>query len=131
MIRCAHCGYENKEGNLFCTHCGTTLSKEGHVLAHLVEISADCGPQDHPLSSTPLRIGREASNDMVIDEEQVSKQHASIFYEEDQFWVADLKSTNGTYVNGKRIEERIALKNEDMVKIGTMILKFKLRDSAQ
>ncbi len=125
MIRCARCGSPNRKDNLFCIHCGTKLSKESRLPAHLVAISANSGPQDYRLSTSPLRIGRGESNDIVIDEEHVSDRHASVFYEEGQFWIEDLKSTNGTYVNGKRIEDRAALKNEDLIKLGTMILKFR------
>lgn len=127
MIRCAQCGHPNREDNLFCTHCGTNRSKDGSVLAHLVAMSADSGPRSYRLSTCPLRIGRGESNDIVVGEEHVSKEHASVFYEENEFWIEDLESTNGTYVNGKRIEHRAALRNEDLIKIGTMILKLKLQ----
>ena len=126
MIRCARCGHSNREDNLFCTHCGVRLSKDSPVLAHLVAMNANAGLQDYSLSTSSLRIGRRESNDIVIDEEHVSEQHANILYEEGQFWIEDLRSTNGTYVNGKCIEDKVALKNEDLIKIGTMIFKFKL-----
>ena len=131
MIPCAYCGYANMEDNLFCTHCGAKRSKDGPVLADLIALNAESGPKDYALSAAPLRIGREKSNDIVIPEEQVSKYHASVFYEKGQFWVENLKSTNGICVNGKSVEDRSSLNQGDLIKIGTTILRFELRDSAR
>ena len=131
MIRCAHCGYPNREDDLFCTHCGAKRSKDGPVLADLIVLNAESGPRNYVLSASPLRIGREDCNDIVIQEEQVSKHHASVFYEKGQFWVENLKSTNGLCVNGKCVEDRSSLNQGDLIKIGTTLLRFELRDSAR
>ena len=131
MMRCTHCGYPNREDDLFCTHCGAKCSTDGPVLADLVALNAESGARDYALSASPLRIGREDSNDIVIPEEQVSKQHARVFYEKGQFWVENLKSTNGICVNGKSVEDRSSLTQGDLIKIGTTILRFDLLDSAR
>jgi soluble lytic murein transglycosylase-like protein len=55
-----------------------------------------------------LRIGRDPSNDLVVDGEEaptVSSRHAEIRQEQDSYHVYDLNSTNGTYVDGKRVDE--------------------------
>ena len=131
MIRCAQCGYPNREDNLFCTQCGARRSTDGPVLADLIALNAESGPGDYALSASPFRIGREESNDIVIPEEQVSKHHASVFCEKGQFWVENLKSTNGLCVNGKSVEDRSSLNQGDLIKIGTTILRFELCDSAR
>ena len=131
MIRCTHCGYPNREDDLFCTHCGAKRPTDGPVLADLIALNAEFGPRNYALSASPLRIGREDCNDIVIKEEQVSKHHASVFYEKGQFWVENLKSTNGLCVNGKSVEDRSSLNQGDLIKIGTTILRFELRDSAR
>ena len=131
MIRCTHCGYPNREDDLFCTHCGAKHPTGEPLLANLVALNAEPGARDYAFSASPLRIGREESNDIVIPEEQVSKHHASVFYEKGQFWVENLKSTNGICVNGKSVEDRSSLDQGDLIKIGTTILRFELLDSAR
>jgi pSer/pThr/pTyr-binding forkhead associated (FHA) protein len=74
----------------------------------------------------PTSIGRGAVNDVVVDEEHVSQQHARVFYRDAGFWVEDLQSTNGTYINGVRIEGTMRLTTGDLLKIGAMILRFEL-----
>jgi len=82
--------------------------------------------REYALSSAEFRIGRNTANDLVVDEEQISGEHARFFYKEDVLWVEDLESTNGTYVNGKRIAGGVPLKDEDLIRIGTMIFKFRM-----
>lgn len=69
-----------------------------------------------------IKIGRSEDNDIVLSGKytSVSRYHAEIFinHDEDLFILTDLGSTNGTYVNGKRITESILLKKRDVVKIG-------------
>jgi pSer/pThr/pTyr-binding forkhead associated (FHA) protein len=59
---------------------------------------------------------------MVLVEDMVSRKHARIAMAEDQIWIEDLGSTNGTFVNGEKIK-RARLKEGDRVLIGTSILK--------
>ena len=55
----------------------------------------------------------------------MSAQHARITYDDDCFWVEDLQSTNGTFVNGERISEMTQLQDEDLLKMGRTLMKFK------
>jgi hypothetical protein len=48
-------------------------------------------------------IGRAQGSDIVINTHSVSRQHARIFLEGDRFWIKDLESSNGTYVNGSKV----------------------------
>jgi pSer/pThr/pTyr-binding forkhead associated (FHA) protein len=77
------------------------------------------------LSRKPVYIGRGDANDIVLKDEQVSHRHARFLREQNNFWVEDLVSTNGTYLNGTQIHGKEVLKDEDLIKIGTTILKFK------
>lgn len=72
-----------------------------------------------------LSIGRSPSNDLVLKESKISRQHASIHYREGAFWLVDLKSSNGVYVNDQRLEEA-ALKDGDEIKIGSFKFQFSL-----
>ena len=54
-------------------------------------------------SETLLRAGRLAALEIVLDDSSVSRRHAEVRYADDGWSVRDLESTNGTYVNGKRL----------------------------
>ena len=71
-----------------------------------------------------LAIGRGPSNDLVLDLDDVSRQHAQVVPEENGWAVEDLGSTNGTQVNGVEIQGRTPLRNGDLVKIGRAIFKY-------
>ncbi|MCB0325129.1 MAG: OmpA family protein [Bdellovibrionales bacterium] len=67
-----------------------------------------------------IRIGRDEYNDLQLDPEedaQVSGRHAMIFERAGQFVIEDLKSLNGTYVNGERITESTVLKDGDEIEL--------------
>ena len=81
---------------------------------------------------TPERtivVGRSSDLDMVLVEDMVSRKHARIAMQQDQIWIEDLGSTNGTFVNGEKIK-RARLKEGDRVLIGTSILKLIAGDGA-
>lgn len=76
----------------------------------------------HPLKEVmfvgiPLVIGRTPDNDLQIDNLAVSTHHAHVFYEENQLWVEDLGSLNGTFLNDQRVK-RAPLKDGDNITIG-------------
>jgi len=66
-----------------------------------------------------ITIGRAAQNDLVIDEKHVSGHHAKISSNEGKFWVEDLGSTNGTFVNGTRVNAPTFLRVGDTIQLGT------------
>lgn len=68
-------------------------------------------------------IGRSADLDMVLVEDMVSRKHARIVASGGKVTIADLGSTNGTFVNGQRVDE-LELKEGDRILIGTSILKL-------
>lgn len=70
-------------------------------------------------------IGRAETNDIVLNSPAVSKEHAKIKYEDGDFVVYDLASTNGTYVNGTRITKKI-LTDGDEVKFADVSMRFKI-----
>ena len=75
------------------------------------------------LGGAPFEIGRSSNNDLFIDQESVSRHHARITYTDGVYSLADLGSTNGTYVNDEVVRER-PLHDGDQVRIGRSILKF-------
>jgi predicted component of type VI protein secretion system len=76
------------------------------------------------LSSEPLTVGRLPDNKVQVDNPAVSSHHARIFWEADHFVLEDLNSTNGTFINNRRVG-KVTLKDGDEVLIGKHTLVFK------
>ena len=77
------------------------------------------------LDSTSFTVGRSFENDVAIDgDEFASARHLRIEPRRDGVWVQDLGSTNGTYVNGERIEEPRRLERGDVVAVGATELRY-------
>jgi hypothetical protein len=75
-------------------------------------------------------IGRSSDLDMVLVEDMVSRKHAKITTTDDEVYIQDLGSTNGTFVNGEKIT-RSRLQEGDRILVGTSIIKMVAVDPAQ
>jgi serine phosphatase RsbU (regulator of sigma subunit) len=73
------------------------------------------GGREHPLMKAATLIGRAPNSDIVLPSLRVSARHASVTRVAEDWFVDDLGSSNGTFVNGKRIHERTRLRNGDRV----------------
>jgi hypothetical protein len=73
---------------------------------------------EFPVDRPSVRIGRGSGNDIVLQDSQSSRHHAEISRQGDQFFIRDLGSTNGTFVNGQRITAPHPLNPGDQVRIG-------------
>src|SRR6478609_11548822 len=71
---------------------------------------------------TEVTIGRVQGNDIILPKGNVSKRHSRIVLKDNRFIVVDLKSTNGTYVNGRKITSPLVVKEGDKIYIGDFIL---------
>jgi len=81
--------------------------------------------QDFELDSAQLTIGRGRQNDIAItSDEYASARHARFEPRQDGVWVQDLGSTNGTYLNGTRLEHPRRLTRGDIVRIGETDLRY-------
>lgn len=69
-------------------------------------------------------IGRDAVNDIVLPDEAASARHATLEADGGEWWIEDLDSTNGTLVNGARIEKRERLRPGDEIAIGRVALRL-------
>lgn len=70
-------------------------------------------------------MGRAESNTVPLKDAKISRQHAQIQKQGNEYVIVDLNSSNGTYVNGQRIEEHV-LSNGDEIQIGDFILQFQV-----
>jgi pSer/pThr/pTyr-binding forkhead associated (FHA) protein len=69
-------------------------------------------------------IGRASKNNLVLKEGTISEVHATLKWDKSSFKIKDERSTNGTYLNNKRIIGITMLKNGDKIKIGKYVLVF-------
>lgn len=87
------------------------------------------GKGDLRLRSPLCRLGRALDNDICLDNDSVSGCHAEVYHLPDgAFQICDLDSTNGTWVNGKRIQMQ-TLNNGDVVELGEVRLHFRTGDA--
>jgi pSer/pThr/pTyr-binding forkhead associated (FHA) protein len=75
-------------------------------------------------------IGRDGA-DIPLDDPKISRKHAEIgLYGPGSFFVRDLASTNGTFLNGRRIRDRQELKHEDAIRVGDVTLQFSVIENS-
>jgi hypothetical protein len=150
-LHCTECGFVNSEGANYCQRCGSLLERgergEGPVTAtyrigetgeleavDLDEVTAR-GPalviragggrvgESFGLGGDRARIGRRPDSDVFLDDVTVSRDHALLIHRGDAWYLDDLGSLNGTYVNRSRIESQ-RLEEGDEVQIGKYKLTF-------
>lgn len=71
-----------------------------------------------------IHVGRVQGNDLMLPKGNVSKKHARLVFREGRFIVSDLKSTNGTYVNGRKIASATIVREGDKIYVGDFVLRF-------
>ena len=71
-------------------------------------------------------VGRAAGCQITLDDTYVSQLHARVFNKDGTWFVEDLGSTNGTYLNTKRVSTPLAIKRGDQIKIGAVVMEAEL-----
>lgn len=71
-----------------------------------------------------ISVGRVQGNDLMLPKGNVSKRHAKLTFKDGRFIVTDLKSTNGTYVNGRKIAQATIVREGDKIYVGDFVLRF-------
>jgi Protein of unknown function (DUF3662)/FHA domain len=92
--------------------------------ASLVLVQGGQPLRTYPLATAELTIGRAEQSDIALSDPGVSRNHARVVREGDDFIVEDLRSTNGTEVNGQPVRRR-RLANGDMLKLASSTLQFR------
>jgi pSer/pThr/pTyr-binding forkhead associated (FHA) protein len=145
-VFCTRCGHPNRDDARYCAKCGAALQDETTIGISPIELEGE-GAEDLPFPAADLRAdqallvvkhgpnagstflleadstsaGRSPDSDVFLDDVTVSRKHAEFRRHDDGFYVHDLGSLNGTYVNRERVEVT-KLASHDEVQIG----KFKL-----
>lgn len=101
----------------------------------LVFLTGDLLAVPIPLERAEVVIGRALESDVRINDAKISRRHASLTAARDaadgdrvNYFLTDLNSTNGTFLNGRKITESEPLQNGDKITIGEHILRFELLD---
>lgn len=96
----------------------------GQMRARIVVINGDDAGAAYTIKNV-LSFGRAESNTITLRDAKVSRQHAHIQQQGNEYVLVDLNSSNGTYVNNERIEEHV-LTAGDEIRIGDTIMQFQV-----
>ena len=151
-VHCPECGFLNGEGANFCQRCGTNLgaltqvqesttatyrvgetgelipvdvediTRHGHA-ALVIRSGGNRVGESFPLEGDRMTVGRRPDSDVFLDDVTVSRDHALVVKRGGDFYLDDLGSLNGTYVNRRRIESH-KLADGDELQIGKYKLTF-------
>ncbi len=94
------------------------------VKAELVSLPSGMGLY---LEKEKTYIGRNPENDVVATERYVSRRHCAVIMMGAHFFLEDLKSSNGTFINGRRINETVRLRNKDTISFGKEFPAYQFR----
>src|SRR5271154_5263915 len=83
------------------------------------------------LDKNEINVGRVQGNDLMLPKGNVSKHHARLLFRDGRFIVTDLKSTNGTYVNGRKIAQATIVREGDKIYIGDFVLRLDAGNGAE
>ena len=79
-----------------------------------------------------LVLGRQKDCDCVIDDALLSRHHCRVTADESgDYWLEDLDSTNSTYLNARKLQEKTRLQYGDRIRIGDTILRFYLEEEKE
>ncbi|MBQ7564051.1 MAG: FHA domain-containing protein [Lachnospiraceae bacterium] len=127
--------YKEKHGNYPGNRSQTYEGHTDKVPRQSIFFSRDRSGSSRELRIThiPAVIGKSAEADIVIEKRAVSRRHAKILRREGEYYLADLDSTNGTFLNGVRLvgNERAVLKSGDEVRFADEIFYFFCYDNKE
>jgi phosphoserine phosphatase RsbU/P len=79
------------------------------------------------ITSTPVTIGRDSQQTLVVADAELSRRHARFTLANGAAVVEDLRSTNGTFVEGKRIAAPVTLRQGEVIRIGSQVFRYEQR----
>ncbi len=89
--------------------------------------------QDQSLrfNTQEVTIGRDPASSCILEDRTVSAHHARLFYRQGQWWIEDLRSTNGTYLNQEPVSTLLVLAHGDELRFGQVVMDILLEPEAQ
>jgi|GEM_PF-1053154 len=103
---------------------GTVILSRAPKMEHEALLIDRRANRTYELVKPEMRLGRSAENEIPLDSEKVSRRHALIVLTGEVFYIQDLGSANGTFVNGAQVRDRVALHNGDEVRLGDKTFLF-------
>jgi len=103
---------------------GTVVLSRAPKMEHEALLIDRRANRTYELTKPEMRLGRSAENEIPLDSEKVSRRHALIVLTGVTFYIQDLGSANGTFVNGEQVRDRAALHNGDEVRLGDRTFVF-------
>jgi pSer/pThr/pTyr-binding forkhead associated (FHA) protein len=97
------------------------------TIPRLIAIDGPLSGQTFYLDESAVSIGRQLSNDIILNDPHVSRNHCVIRTEGEHYMIEDLNSANGTYVNGERVNA-CSLKEGSLIQIGISRFVFRLQN---
>src|SRR6516225_7182856 len=95
-------------------------------MATLITVQGPESGRQFSLAAGPTILGRQMDCTICLDAKAVSRQHAQILLEDGAYFVEDMGSSNGTFVNGSRITGRVPLTENDTLQIGPYLFTLRL-----
>lgn len=95
----------------------------------LLHLQKDGTYKKYTIHTLPAILGRSKKASIQIQDKSVSREHARVFEREGSFYLADLNSSNGTFVNGEKTSLD-ALKPGDEIRLGAAVLKIALPEAS-
>ena len=99
-------------------------------MASLLSLKGPNTGQRFPLTGDRFLIGRQPDADVYLESLAVSRQHACVVRQDGNFFIEDVGSSNGTFVNGQRVTGRTPLTENDTIEIGPYVLALRPDPSA-
>ncbi|MEM6366774.1 MAG: FHA domain-containing protein [Myxococcota bacterium] len=93
-------------------------------MLHLTINEKGGGSRRESFEKEEVTIGRVQGNDVILPKGNISKRHSRLVFKDNKVVIVDLKSTNGTYVNGKKITAPQVVKSSDKIYIGDFTLQI-------
>jgi NADH dehydrogenase len=93
---------------------------------HVAQLRRGDSGGEIPLNRDLMALGRSSENNIVVADQAASRRHALIQHQDGTYWIDDLDSRNGTWVNRDRVTERVALEDGDEIYVGDTRLIFEV-----
>ena len=91
----------------------------------LVVTDADGAARTYPMAQEPLQIGRSESCQVILQDTYASQMHARVYPKDGEWFVEDLGSTNGTYLNRVKVSQAVPVGPGDEIRIGKTSLEVR------
>jgi len=106
-------------------------AEQNRLVAFLVSFSLDPSGQFFPIREGRHSIGCDESSDIYIkNDDKMSRQHAILLYRRGKFLFGDNLSTNGSFVNGEEVMDKVELNNYDTISMGNSEFRFIMVDDS-